>query len=63
LKGSLGALLLGNGDGTFQPAIHINLPGPRTEKGSPIIGDFNSDGLLDFGIGVGGTEVLLQQPQ
>jgi hypothetical protein len=32
-------------------------------KGLPVVGDFNSDGLLDFVIAVGGAEVFLQQPQ
>lgn len=39
-------VLLGNGDGTFQPATQIPLSG---EAGSGLVfGDFNGDGLLDF---------------
>jgi hypothetical protein len=38
--------LLGNGDGTFQPATSFALPGQA--GGSLVFGDFNNDGLLDF---------------
>jgi hypothetical protein len=39
-------LLLGNGDGTFQPARTIVGGGPH----SVVVGDFNGDGLLDLAI-------------
>lgn len=38
---------LGNGDGTFQPPQIISPPLPYSELGMSV-GDFNSDGLLDF---------------
>jgi len=57
------ALLSGNGDGTFQLPVRISLPGPQTGHDSPFVGDFNSDGLLDLGISVGGAAIFLQEPQ
>ncbi len=41
-------VLLGNGDGTFQPAIQYDLSGPLA------VGDFNGDGKLDI-LGLPGT--------
>jgi VCBS repeat protein/IPT/TIG domain-containing protein len=38
-------VLLGNGDGTFQPPVLY--PEPGTGVGSPIVGDFNGDGKPD----------------
>jgi hypothetical protein len=61
--GFLAGFLAGKGDGTFQPPSRLTLPGP-TMKGLGVIGDFNSDGLLDFAISAGGgSEVFLQAPQ
>jgi len=62
-SGFLAGFLAGNGDGTFQQVSRITLPGPMT-KGFAVVGDFNSDGLLDFVINAGGgSEVFLQAPQ
>jgi len=41
------AILLGNGDGTFQKETSVNLP-DNIEDVAIVPGDFNSDGLLDF---------------
>src|SRR5262249_26157923 len=41
------SVLLGNGDGTFQPALHFGV------AGNPIslaVGDFNGDGLADLAV-------------
>ncbi len=62
-SGFLAGFLAGKGDGTFQRVARITLPGP-TSKGLAVVGDFNSDGLLDFVINAGGgSEVFLQAPQ
>jgi hypothetical protein len=42
------SLLLGNGDGTFQPAIHFS-PGIGPKRVAPA--DFNNDGHLDLVVG------------
>jgi hypothetical protein len=42
------AVLWGNGDGTFQKAKKINLPQNQGGETGMLVGDFNSDGLLDF---------------
>jgi hypothetical protein len=61
--GNLAGFLAGNGDGTFQRVSRFTMPGPM-EKGNPIVGDFNSDGLLDFAVGAHvGAQVYLQAPQ
>ncbi len=42
-------LMNGNGDGTFQSEKQIQLPGgPDNGELGIVVGDFNSDGLLDF---------------
>ncbi len=57
----LTAVLLGNGDGTFQGQQTIYSGGPFGELAIPI-GDFNSDGLVDFVFATGGgMEVFMQQ--
>jgi hypothetical protein len=48
-------ILLGNGDGTFQPEKMVKLPGPPDNgENGIVVGDFNSDGLLDFVFQPGG---------
>ncbi len=50
------SILLGNGDGTFKPqrAVSIKPKGSNGESGIAV-GDFNSDGLLDFILEEGGS--------
>jgi hypothetical protein len=51
------AILLGNGDGTFQPAATIY---PLTEALSIAVADFNGDGRLDLALAnYSGTSILL----
>jgi hypothetical protein len=40
------SVLLGNGDGTFQPAVNYTVPNPRNIA----VADFNRDGKLDLAI-------------
>jgi len=54
------AILLGNGDGTFQHPITVATPGGGAISG---VADFNGDGLLDFAIQASPqSSVLLQAP-
>jgi hypothetical protein len=55
-------VFLGNGDGTFQAPLTVSIARvPEAEQGIPV-GDFNSDGLLDFIYqSEGGIDVFLQQ--
>jgi hypothetical protein len=62
-NGFLAGFLAGNGDGTFQRVSRLTMPGP-VFKLLPVVGDFNSDGLLDMATIVhGGADVYLQAPQ
>jgi FG-GAP-like repeat len=56
------AILLGNGDGTFQPETVVKLPDNIEDLGI-VPGDFNSDGLLDFIMlpAAGGIQVYTQK--
>jgi len=56
------AILLGNGDGTFQRETTVNLP-KNVEDLGIVAGDFNSDGLLDFVMlpAAGGIQVYTQK--
>jgi hypothetical protein len=56
------AILLGNGDGTFQRETVVNLPDNIEDLGI-VPGDFNSDGLLDFIMlpAAGGIQVYTQE--
>jgi hypothetical protein len=56
------AILLGNGDGTFQKESVVKLPDNIEDLGI-VPGDFNSDGLLDFIMlpAAGGIQVYTQK--
>jgi hypothetical protein len=49
-----GAVLLGHGDGTFQPAVLVGLAGNYVA-----VGDFNGDGKPDLAVARDGVSVLL----
>jgi hypothetical protein len=54
------SILLGNGDGTFQPQQVV--AGPSGVSGSEVtVGDFNNDGLLDFAYPGASYYVYIQQ--
>ena len=60
LNGSRTAILLGNNDGTFQPARIITEPRLRVPQ-YQAIADFNRDGFLDLGLSLAnGTEGLFE---
>ena len=60
LNGSRTAILLGNNDGTFQPARIITEPGLRVPQ-YQAIADFNRDGFLDLALSLAnGTEGLFE---
>jgi len=51
------SILLGNGDGTFQPAVNYSAGQDST---SAVVGDFNGDGNLDLAVAnVGGNVSIL----
>jgi FG-GAP-like repeat len=50
------SILLGNGDGTFQPAVNYNVP---CCPSSIMAGDFNGDGKLDLVAATDAASVLL----
>ena len=43
-------IMLGRGDGSFQPVASIGTSGVYGEVGSVVVGDFNNDGDLDFAV-------------
>jgi hypothetical protein len=51
------SVLLGNGDGTFQPQAQYSAGGGDSQ--APIVGDFNRDGILDLAVPWGNLAVLL----
>lgn len=54
--GNTVSILLGNGDGTFQPHVdYFTGNGPRTV----VTGDFNGDGKLDLAVGDTSVSILL----
>ena len=62
--GNLG-LLLGNGDGSFQPPVSLSAPEGALWQAA--VGDFNHDGRMDivaaiFSLGSSGIAVFLQNP-
>ena len=60
LNGSRTAILLGNNDGTFQPARIITEPRLRVPQ-YQVIADFNRDGALDIALALAnGTEGLFE---
>ena len=60
LNGSRTAVLLGNNDGTFQPARIITEPRLRVPQ-YQVIADFNRDGFLDLALALAnGTEGLFE---
>ena len=60
LNGSRTAILLGNNDGTFQPARIITEPRLRVPQ-YQVIADFNRDGALDLALALAnGTEGLFE---
>jgi hypothetical protein len=50
------SILLGNGDGTFQPAVNYSVP---CCPSSIVAGDFNEDGKLDLVVATDAASVLL----
>lgn len=59
-NGSRTAILLGNGDGTFQPARILTEPGLRVPQ-FQVIADFNRDNIQDLAITLAnGTEGLME---
>jgi len=50
------AVLLGNGDGTFQTAHHLEVGG---RPSSVVVGDFNGDGWLDMAVAVLNSSVAV----
>ena len=59
-NGSRTGILLGNGDGTFQPARILTEPGLRVPQ-YQVIADFNRDGFLDLALALAnGTNGLFE---
>jgi hypothetical protein len=61
-RGRTFAILLGNGNGTFQKETAVKLPDNIEDLGI-VPGDFNNDGLLDFIMlpGAGGIQSYVQK--
>jgi hypothetical protein len=55
-NGGVISVMLGNGDGTFQPAVSITTLGNNT--GAIVLADFNGDGKLDIASGAGDALLL-----
>jgi hypothetical protein len=53
-------VLVGNGDGTFQPEFEYSRP--YAGIGNIVTGDFNHDGITDFALSTGGLQIVLGQP-
>jgi len=51
------SVLLGNGDGTFQPQVQD--PAGGGDSQAPIVGDYNRDGILDLAVPDGEFAILL----
>ncbi len=45
------SILLGNGDGTFQPGPYYSVNSNTSEDNAIVTGDFNGDGRLDLAVG------------
>ncbi|MGP0063469.1 MAG: FG-GAP-like repeat-containing protein, partial [Isosphaeraceae bacterium] len=54
------SILLGNGDGTFQPAVNYST-GAYTSPDAIVVGDFNGDGKLDLAFADEGTHESIGQ--
>ncbi len=55
------SILLGNGDGTFQPAVHYST-GAYTSPDAIVVGDFNGDGKLDLAVADEGSQETIGYP-
>ena len=53
------SVLLGNGDGTFQPAVNY---ATGANSGSVAVGDFNGDGVPDLAVLTGGSSSTATDP-
>ncbi len=61
------SVLLGNGDGTFRPAVNSVLLGPPGESNSAYLVDMNRDGKLDlvgdWGVALGKGDGTFHAPK
>ena len=51
------SILIGNGDGTFQPVVNYSVPNGALPA-AVAVGDFNGDGKLDLAVAHGGDEYV-----